>query len=172
MKKLILLTIICTLISGCGLFRKKTKQVDISKSEQTSDVRVKAELDYTDNSKSVEVITSFQREFTIGGYIVSADSIIFNSDGSFKAKGNAKMSGDYSSGKSVNDSTSKVVESDVKLQSKSDSTDKKKEKHYDKEVVTESEPSGKAFIYGAVAVLIVVIGFLWWFLKGMRKKIS
>jgi len=38
--------------------------------------------------------------------------------------------------------------------------------------LSESEPSGKSFIYGAVAVLIVVLGVLWWFFKGMRKKIS
>jgi uncharacterized protein YxeA len=169
MKKiLILLTIICTLISGCGLFRKKTKQVDISKSEQTSDVRVKKELDYTDTSKSAEVNTSFRKEFAIGGYIVSADSIIFNSDGSFKAKGNAKMSGDYSSGKTVNDSTSKLVDSNIKLQLKSDSTAKKKDKQHDKEIVTISEPNGKASIYGAVAVLIIVLGICFYF--GFRPK--
>lgn len=160
MKKLILLTIICTLISGCGLFRKKTKQVDILKSEQTSDVRVKAELDYTDNNKSAEVNTSFRKEFAVGGYIVSADSIIFNSDGSFKAKGNAKMLGDYSSGKTVNDSTSKLVDSNIKLQSKSDSTEKKKDKQEVKEILHTSSPSGKGIVWGGVAVLIVALGVM------------
>jgi uncharacterized protein YxeA len=169
MKKiLILLTIICTLISGCGLFRKKTKQVDISKSEQTSDVRVKKELDYTDTSKSAEVNTSFRKEFAIGGYIVSADSIIFNSDGSFKAKGNAKMSGDYSSGKTVNDSTSKLVDSNIKLQLKSDSTAKKKDKQHDKEIVTESEPNGKGILLGLIGFGIVALGILWYL--GIRRK--
>src|SRR5690606_24651162 len=165
MKKLILLTIICTLISGCGLFRKKTKQVDISKSEQISDVRVKAELDYIDNSKSAEINTGFRKEFTIGGYIVSADSIIFNTDGSFKAKGNAKMSGDYSSGKTSNDSTSKVVDSNVKLQLKSDSTEKKKDQQLDKQIVTESEPSGKALFYGALCLFIIFFAGWMWCLK-------
>jgi len=162
MKKLILLTIICTLISGCGLFRKKTKQVDITRSEQTSDVRVKAELDYTDNSKSAEVNTSFRKEYTIGGYIVSADSIIFNSDGSFKAKGNAKMSGKQLNAKESNDSTSKMVDSNVKLQSKSDSTTKKKDKQLEKEVVTESEPSGKGILFGWIGFGILAMGIMWY----------
>lgn len=168
MKKLILLTIICTLISGCGLFRKKTKQVEESKIEQTSDVRVKAELDYSYNSKSAEVNTSFQREFIIGEYNVSADSIIFNSDGSFKAKGNAKMSGKHLNAKESNDSTSMVVDKGIKLQSKSDSTEKKKDKQEDKSVINKSSPSLKGVVFTVIIILMVVYFIIF---KIKRKKI-
>lgn len=167
MKKLILLTIICTLISGCGLFRKKAKQVDISKSEQTSDVQSKVELDYSDKSKTAEVNTSLTSEFVVNGYKVKAKGVKFNSDGSFSAD-EAEIDGLALAEKSKKDSIARFVDSNIRYGEIAEERVKTKDKQFDKEVVTESEPSGKAFIYGAVAVLIVFLGVLWWIFKGVK----
>lgn len=168
MKKLILLTIICTLISGCGLFRKKTKQVDISKSEQTSDVQSNVELDYSDKSKTAEVNTSLTSEFVVNGYKVKAKGVKFNADGSFTAD-EAEIEGLALAEKSRKDSIARFVDSNIKYGEIAEERVKTKDKQYDKDIDIQSEPSGKAFIYGAVAVLIVVLGILWWFFKGAKR---
>jgi uncharacterized protein YceK len=157
MKKLILLTIICTLISGCGLFRKKTKQVDISKSEQTSDVQSNVELDYSDKSKTAEVNTSLTSEFVVNGYKVKARGVKFNSDGSFTAD-EAEIDGHALAEKSRKDSIARFVDSNIRYGEIAEERVKTKDKNFDKDVATQSEPSGKAFVYGAIAVLIVVLG--------------
>ena len=82
MKHITILLIICTL-SGCGLFKKSSKDIQkhTEKIEQSSDKQTN--IDHQDNSKSIEVNTRVSSELTVNGYKVTADAIKFNTDGSF-----------------------------------------------------------------------------------------
>lgn len=164
MKHIAILLIICTL-SGCGLFKKTSMEIDkhVEKIEHSSDKQTN--IDHLDNSKSIEVNTSVSSELTVNGYKVTADAIKFNTDGSFDAKGNVSMTGNSEWKREKQDSTSKEVQSDVKV--KESTTEKVKQVHevkdYSKQ--TKSETDFWGIIAGAIGVLGLALGLIWYLKK-------
>src|SRR5690606_14420562 len=91
MRKIILLAMVCTLISGCGLFRKKTKtvnreQIELAE-ESSSSVSLSGELKSAKQTLTQANKTNMTEETTT----IEADEIHIDKDGNISAKG-AKLS--------------------------------------------------------------------------------
>lgn len=160
----ILLLIICTL-SGCGLFKKTSKKVE-KHSEVTEQSSTKqTNIDYQDQSKFLEVNTSVSSEVSINGYVVKADAIKFNPDGSFEASGGVSLTGSNEWKKQKQDSTAALRNTDISLKEKINESEKQSHeiKDYSKEVKSETDFWG--IIAGACGVVVVVIGVVWYLKK-------
>lgn len=170
MKRLILSMMVCTLISGCGLFKNTSKDLHVVKSGATVEKRNESELKVNDNSSSVDVNTSVRTSDKVKNTSLQADKIILNSDGSFEAEGNVKYELSESEKLRQLDSAFKKLQSDLSYYLKAKEESKSKETVYDKESHNESNVSGKPFIYGAIAFLIILIVGEWWFFGIGRRK--
>lgn len=150
--------IVCTLINGCGLFKNTKKDLRLVKSGVEVEVKKEGEVKSEDRSTSTESKSSDKMESSNNDYQVEADEIIINPDGSITAKGKAKAKGKASGNKSEKIEESKEVKRDVKVAAKVSEQGKATAETYDKDFHEESKTSGKAIIYGAIGVLIVVLG--------------
>lgn len=160
MRNLAILLTICTL-SGCGLFKKSSKEIEKHSTEIEQSIEKQTNIDYQDKSKSVEVNTSVTHEASINGYTVKADVIKFNPDGSFEAKGNVNMKGNNNWQKQQKDSTSNQVQADKILKENIKEKIKQKEEVKDYSKQTKSETDFLGIIAGALGILIIVIGVIW-----------
>lgn len=161
---------VCTLISGCGLFKNTKKDVLISKSGVIVEQNHESELKVNDISSSVDVNTSVRTSDKVKNTSLQADKIKLNSDGSFEAEGNVKYELAESEKLRQLDSAFKKLQSDLSYYLKAKEEIKAKETAYYKEGQNESNVSGKPFIYGAIAFLIILIVCSWWFFGIGRRN--
>lgn len=166
MRRAIILVIVCTLINGCGLFKNTRKDVLVSKSGASVEKRNESELNFKDNSSSINVNTSLKTNDKLKRTSLQADKVNFNSDGSFNAEGNVQLDVEESEKIRQLDSAFKKLKSDIDYYFRAESVAKEKVDSYQKEVHKESKPSGKGILVGAVAILIVVLGIMWYVTKG------
>ncbi|MCY4781742.1 hypothetical protein ORI89_19000 [Sphingobacterium sp. UT-1RO-CII-1] len=181
MKKLILVLAICTLISSCGLFRKTTKSSDSRKAEHEvvnnveETKQVETTKNSTENTNTNEKSNEQQTHNIDSDTQVTADEINVDKDGNISAKGNAKLDqkrkdkGTKDKASETNINTNKVIEEIGKTIEQIKGEYKEKSKEKDKSKESEVEPSGKGIMFGAIGVLIVVFGVLWYF--GVKRKI-
>lgn len=165
MKRLILVILtICTL-SGCGLFKKKSKEIDkhSENTEQSSDKQTN--IEFQDKSKSLEVNTSVSSEVAINGYIVKAGVIKFNPDGSFEASGDVSLHGNSQWQRDKQDSTAKEVEADVVANVNEVEKIEQSNEVKDYSKATKSETDFFGIIAGACGVVVIVIGVVWYLRK-------
>jgi len=164
MKHILLLLMIC-ILSGCGLFKKTSKDVTKHSEVTEQSSEKKTNIVFQDQSKSLEVNTSVSTEVLINGYTVKADAIKFNPDGSFDAKGNVSMTGNNEWKRNKQDSAAAIRSAYINLEQKEVETSKQSQevKDYSKEV--KSETDGWGLIFGAFGVLVVVVGVVWWLKK-------
>lgn len=168
--RVIILIILCALISSCGVFKNTSKDVFKEKSGFEAEHNVKSEIDLQDNSILKEVNTSIRSSHSVKGRVLSADKIIFNTDGSFSAEGNAQYEGIDVETKNESDSSQTDALSALSIKEKTSDKGKVKAEESVKTVNKESKPSSKGIITGAIAVLLVVIVCAWWFFGIGKKK--
>lgn len=158
---------ICTLISGCGLFRKKTKtvnreQIELAE-ESSSSVSLSGELKSAKQTLTQANKTNMTEETTT----IEADEIHIDKDGNISAKG-AKLSRNKR-GKEKDNSKQLIRESaEAIITSRSDNSDKKKASIDVVDKSTKSDASSKGIVWGTIAFLGVVLFFLWYF--GVKRK--
>lgn len=175
MKRLIILVIVCTLINGCGLFKKTTKveekqvnkvEVEHNRSESTEG-RQNSREESNVSGKSAERTRKDIDSYTS----IEADEIEITESG-IKAKGNVKYSGNLTD-KSENERKSDLTasqkkESDAKYSNNVKEENKGEIKQESKQVEKVSEPSGKGIIVGWIGAAVFVIILLWYL--GVKKK--
>jgi len=157
---------VCTLINGCGLFKNTSKDVLVSKSGASVEKRNESELNFKDNSESLEVNTSLKTNDKLKRTSLQADRVWFHQDGSFNAEGNVQLDVEESEKIRQLDSAFKKLKSDIDYYFRAESASIEKSDSYEKEVHKESKPSGKSILVGAVAILIVILGIMWYVTKG------
>lgn len=175
MKRLILLTIVCTLISGCGLFKKTTKveekQVNKVEVEHNRSENIEAEQKTKEESNVSDKSTERTKRDIDSYTSIEADEIEIT-EGGIKAKGNVKYSGNLTD-KSENERKSDLTatqkkESDAKYSNETKEGNKEEIKQESKQVEKVSEPSGKGIMVGWIGAAVFVIILLWYL--GVKKK--
>ncbi|TDQ79596.1 hypothetical protein [Sphingobacterium yanglingense] len=180
MKRIILSLIICTLINSCGLFKRTEKKVDrvkvaavVEKSSESKTGGIESTNTQT-QSKSTEQSKERQEHDINSDTKLEADEINIDSQGNISAKGGAKLTNKTNTkGKNEKDitkqdSTGTTIQADKISFEESNDWYKEQFKSDDTKKETVSSPSGKGIIFGAVSVLIIVFGVLWWF--GVKRK--
>ncbi|MGA6117415.1 hypothetical protein [Sphingobacterium anhuiense] len=175
MKKRILLLTICTLISSCGLFKKTTKKINTSEhvvKKQESSQSSKKESEVSSESsqkKENESVKERDQRDLDSQTSIEADEITVDKNGNVSAKGKAKLinnkkdrgKSEKDSNKALGSTNSKNVAKVTSEESKGRKEGEKKDKAKTHDTV--SEPSGKGIIYGAIGILIILFGMLWYF---------
>lgn len=167
MRAKVILIVFLILLSSCGLFRSRHKQVlDVRKSAQVERVEEKEE-----EVKEEEKTTTYTVEKTTGKgeytATIEADEISVNPDGSINAKGNVKadLKG---SGENARDASGVSVEEGNKVTHISTMTkEKTKEDERSKDLDDKSEPV-KVNWYAIVVFAGGVLGV--WLLIGKKRK--
>ena len=154
---------VCTLINGCGIFKNTSKDLNVVKSGVEVEKRSDTKLDYQDNNQSLNVNTSVRTSDKVKNTTLQANRVNFNSDGSFSAEGNVKLDIEESEKLRQLDSAFKKLQSDISYYLTSKETLESKQNNYQKDLNKESKPSGKGIIYGAIGLLIIIVGILLYF---------
>ncbi|WP_282638085.1 hypothetical protein [Sphingobacterium thalpophilum] len=172
MKKLLLILTICTL-SGCGLFRKKTKVSNSSENNSKTEIRTEVEEQIQLTAKSESETrsneqTQLQKDID-EQTAVAADEIEIRPDGTVKASGNAKLSQNtkdrskLEQSKQVDSNDRQVGQVEYKSAGKEQNNQESKEEV--KNVQSQTEPKGSIWIWVAVGLLLLIGGLLF-----LRKK--
>ncbi|AIM37362.1 hypothetical protein KO02_12165 [Sphingobacterium sp. ML3W] len=167
MKRLILLLTICTLINGCGLFRKKTTIKQSALVEQKSDVKEseseKAKLNVQQSQNTITLTTDQGRiKTTVKGREIEITSTgIKCKDCEVEQREDKDLKKQTDSIALVNSNLEYAKDADRRVR------ESLKDETKDSNVVT--EPSIKGMIWGAVA-LILVVSFLFWYFGVKRRK--
>jgi len=146
---------VCTLISGCGLFRKKTttlnrQQIDLVEQSQ-SNVSLTGKLEGNNLMITQFDKTSSSEENTI----IEADEINVDKDGNISAKG-ATLKQNKKSSESDNSHKKQFEETkaDFSLQADSSGLNKGSTEKVQKE--TKTDASAKGILWGMVAVIVIL----------------
>lgn len=146
---------VCTLISGCGLFRKKTttlnrQQIDLVEQSQ-SNVSLTGKLEGNKLMITQFDKTSSSEENTI----IEADEINVDKDGNISAKG-ATLKQNKKSSESDNSHKKQFEETkaDFSLQADSSGLNKGSTEKVQKE--TKTDASAKGILWGMVAVIVIL----------------
>lgn len=180
MKKIILLILICTLINGCGIFKKTSK--DVKKVEQFGKTEQLREAKNQENEQSKEQSSTTTNEQVQerekndidNETTLEADEIDIDDKGNIKARGGAKVTKKQKEKSEKETNANKATQEDIFKEITKDSQEQKKEQakqetkavDYSKETISETDFWG--VIAGAIGVLIVVFGICWYF--GVKKK--
>jgi len=162
------------------LFRKTTKNVNTSehvvKKQEASESSKKESEVSSESSRKKENESSSERDQRDldSQTTIEADEITVDKNGNVSAKGGAKLTNhtkdrgksEIESNIAFESTNSKNVAKVTSEESKGRKKEQTKDKVKDSEVVSES--SGKGIIYGAIGVLIIVFGVLWYF--GVKKS--
>lgn len=176
---LLIILMICTL-SGCGLFKKTSK--DIQKQEESTKIEQKKESvketkeqsNEHSNKKTNEQIQERDKRDIDSETTLEADRIRIDKNGNIIADGNAKLNNklkdkgesEKNANKDVVEDSSKQTIIDMKEESKESVKEEIKQKDYSKEVKSETDFWG--VIAGGIVIALLVAGGLWYF--GIRPK--
>ena len=164
--RIALTLLIFILVSGCGLFRKKTTIKNSALIEHKADIQEseseKAKLDVQQSQKVITVTDDKTKIITT----VKGREIEIMSTG-IKCKDCEVEQTEDKNLKKQTDSIA-LLNSNLYYAKEADRRSKESLKDETKNSNVVTEPSGKGIIYGAVGVMIIVFGLLWYF--GIRKK--
>lgn len=179
MKKVLILFIICTL-SSCGLFKKKSSQVDKKEEVHRIDAQISSQSESQEQTKVVESKKTNEQSITReeknlnSNTTLEADEISIDKEGNIKAKGGVKMNNTLAD-KGVTDSNAKKEAEEKKntAVNKSTSEEVKESNFYESELRdyskdSSSEPSGSGILWMWFGGAVFVIGIFWYF--WMKKK--
>ncbi|WP_313418846.1 hypothetical protein [Sphingobacterium multivorum] len=174
MKHWLALSLICLLISGCGLFKKSTKTLNtveqVNKVEflSESNEQVKSEITGEVVVKSAEQ-KQIQKDID-ESTTVTADEIEIKPDGSIKATGAVKLNQNRTDKGISNEN--KAIDRTDRYTGHIDATKENKQqrkqetKYKVKDTHVQSEPKGTSFIYFWLAIGLAVCLVIWW----IRRK--
>lgn len=181
MKQILLIILMICTLSGCGLFKKTSK--DIQKHEESAKIEQKKESiketneqsNEQSNKKTNEQIQERDKRDIDSETTIEADRIRIDKKGNITADGNAKLNNklkdkgesEKNANKDVVEDSSKQTTIDTKEEIKESVKVEIKQKDYSKEV--ESETDFWGVIAGGIVFLGLVIGVAWWFL-GRRNR--
>ncbi|GEM67550.1 hypothetical protein SMI01S_11560 [Sphingobacterium mizutaii NBRC 14946 = DSM 11724] len=155
--------IVCTLISGCGLFKNNSKNLLIAKSAVELEQRKSTELDFRGKSNVLDINTSVKSIDKLKRTNIKADKVNFNSDGSFNAEGDVQLDIEESEKLRQLDSAFKKLQSDISYYLTSSEELKTEKTDYKKDLAKISEPSGKGVFSGMIAFLGIILFFMIYF---------
>lgn len=169
--RIFLITIVCILLSGCGLFRKTTKTIkQLDAVSVSSDVKVSAEVTTGKVDKSKEISnTSSESEDKVKVYPTPGTDVKVAPDGSVTFKADSIVS--YTKHKTnqarkiLNDIKEDLTQR-VAVTAKKDSTDKKQVETKDVDRRPSATGIFSNWLGWAIGLLIVICGLIWW----IRKK--
>lgn len=167
MKKLILLLTICTLISGCGLFKKTTKHKE--------ETLRKRDLQVSDNSKESlkanQQVKVCDKSLTINKSgtrsTIKGEKIKIDEKGNIECE-NCEINQEKQNENQNQKDSVAFSQSNIDYSKVADLRIKESSKDVDKKSSSVSEPSGKGIIYSSIGALIVGLGLLWYF--GVKRK--
>jgi len=176
MKHITILLIICTL-SGCGLFKKTSK--DIQKHEESAKIEQKKEYTKETNEQineqskktTNEQVQERDKRDIDSETTLEADEIIIDDKGNISAKGNAKLNNklkdkgekETNANKGVVEDKSRQTTIDTKEVNKESVKEEVKQKDYSKQTKSETDLLG--IIAGAIGVLGLALGLIWYLKK-------
>lgn len=153
--------LICILVSGCGLFRKKTTIKNSALIEQKSDVKEseseKTKLDVQQYQKVITLTDDKSKITTTvkGREIEVTPSGIKCKDCEFN------QSKDIDLKKQVDSAA--FIKSNLEYAKEAYRSAKERLKNETKNSNVVTEPSGIGIIYGTIGVMVIIFGLLWYF---------
>ncbi|WP_343320168.1 hypothetical protein [Sphingobacterium multivorum] len=174
MKQWLTLSLICLLISSCGLFKKTTKtssskkQIEKVEVQYQSNEEVKVDVGGKVSVKSIEQ-KQIQKDID-ENMTLTADEIEVKSDGSTKGKGNAKLVNSRrdrskSDQKKTVDSNDRYIRH-IAVTKENKAQEKQEKNSLVKNTQSHSEPKGSMMVWLALGVLVLVVGLIWF----LRQK--
>lgn len=169
--RLTLITIVCILLSGCGLFRKTTKiSKQLDAVSVSKDVKVSSEMTTGKVDKSKETVnTSSESDNKLKIFPTPGTDVKVDTDGSITFKADSIVA--YTKNKT---NQARQILKDIKedlsqkigIAAKKDSSDKKESET--KDIVRQPSATGifSNWLGLAVGLLIVVYGLIWF----LRRK--
>lgn len=158
---------ICTLISGCGLFRKKTKTVSRQQVDLVQQSQSKIYLSgKTHENRKITTQLDISRNSDESMFI-EADEINVDKDGNISAIG-AKLT--HNKKANETDKSKKQEESETKtiVALTADSSGRKEFESKDVATETKTDSSPKGIIFGTIALIAFCFSIFWYF--GVKRK--
>lgn len=163
----------CLLISGCGLLKKNVKTSQSSEHITNTEVKEESRSHTSAEVKGESKIVSHEQNQVQKDIdeqtTLTANEIEIKADGSITGKGNANLKhnrkdkGKLNGNKALERTDNYVGHIDVESGNKAQ--EKQETKDNGKVTTSKSEPKGSMMVWGAIGLLILICGLIWFFRK-------
>lgn len=169
--RIFLITVVCVLLSGCGLFRKTTKiNKQLDAVAVSSDVKVSTETTSGKVDKSKETLnTSSSSDDKVTVYPTPGTDVKIDPDGSVRFKADSIVSftkRKTDQARQILNDIKEDLSQNIAVSAKKDSADKKQIETKDIEKRPTSTGIFSNWIGWAIGLLILICGIIWW----VRRK--
>lgn len=159
---------VCVLVSGCSLFKKVTKDKFEERQSYELEQVAGSKVNMTDQSVSGSVSSNAVKDNSVRSKFIKADNLVVRPDGSVEASGGVEFHGLDELDVNALSVSEDFNHSNVVYAAEAESRLKAEAASRLKESKSKSEASGKGLLIGSVAVLVVLIGVMWWL--GIGRK--
>lgn len=168
MARVILYLMICGLISSCGLFKRTEKATFTSKAGYSMELKEEVKGEVHSTLSTLETREVDRQSYSDGEHEITADEVHVYATGNVSAKGSVSYRGKIKVGQTGKEKETVASTSTVDSNVTSTLSEKGSSTAVVKTTEKKAEPSAQGIIYGAIAVLIVVLGVMYYL--GIKRK--
>ncbi|SMG32507.1 hypothetical protein [Sphingobacterium psychroaquaticum] len=168
MARVILYLMICGLISSCGLFKRTEKATFTSKAGYSIERKDEVKGEVHSTLSTLEARETDRQSYSDGEHEITADEVHVDAAGNVSAKGGVSYKGKIKAGQTGKEKETFANTSTVDSNVTSTISENASNREVVKTTENKAEPSGQGIIYGAIAVLIVVLGVMYYL--GIKRK--